>query len=371
MAWLMLDAARSVERQTRRIEKGAGMTGGYRKPLSGVGEQTSRLFLNRYVSGCLIVALVATIDYVWVSVCDYSVAEREVLRIARFAMNLLCVAGGLFWLARVRRCAAISEALRFRAAAYTLSWLVLLLCFIASDDLLQYLSVTLNAPLIDDNLIRLDSAFGFHWLPFYRWVHAHRALQTVLQLAYLSFFVQVLAVPIVLGLTGRRDELSEFVLLFMLSGTLLLVISTPIPASSAFLHFGIADPGTASGYSDFYLLRNGKLRMFNMPPSQGLISLPSFHTVVAILSAYALRHIRGLFPLAVLLNLTMIASTPTQGGHYLADVLAGILLGVLTIFVFRGGFHWHRAGPPVEYTRSLNPRQKRPSRMRDMIAERK
>ncbi|MEW6339273.1 MAG: phosphatase PAP2 family protein [Pseudomonadota bacterium] len=300
--------------------------------------RTSQLFLSRYLSGCLILVLVIAIDYAWVSVCGYSVPEEGIVGIARSAANLIGIAGGLFALACIRRYSAMAEILRLRAAAYTLGWLVLLLCFIASDDLLQYLSVTTNAPLVDDSLIRFDSALGFHWLLFYRWVHAHPALQGVLQLAYLSFFVQVLAVPMVLGLTGRRHELSEFVLLFMLSGTLLLLISTPIPASSAFLHFGISDPGTASGYSDFNLLRSGRLRVFEMVPSQGLVSLPSFHTVVAILSVYALRHIRKLFPFAVLLNLTMIASTPTQGGHYLADVLAGILLSALTIFVFRSGF---------------------------------
>ncbi|KAA1013797.1 phosphatase PAP2 family protein [Paraburkholderia panacisoli] len=311
------------------------MTGIHRKLISRA--QTSQLFVSRYFSGCLILVLVTTIDYVWVSVGGYSVHEEGVIGIVRFAMNLIGIAGGLFSLACIRRYAAMTAILRFREAAYTLSWLVLLLCFIASDDLLQYLTVTVNAPLVDESLIRFDNALGFHWLLFYRWVHAHPTLQAALQLAYLSFFVQVLAVPIILGLTGRRSELSEFVLLFMLTGSLLLLISTPIPASSAFLHFGISDPGTASGYSDFNLLRNGKLRVFEMVPSQGLISLPSFHTIVAVLSAYALRHIRKLFPLAVLLNLTMIASTPTQGGHYLADVFAGILLSALTIFIFRRG----------------------------------
>jgi hypothetical protein len=328
------------------------MTGSHRERLSK--QPGSRQFLNRYVLGCLIVVLVTAIDYVWVSVGDYSVPEKDVLRLVRFAATMSCVAGGLFWLARIRRYAVISATLRFRKVAYTLSWLVLLLCFIASDDLLQYLSVTLDSPLVDEPLTGFDSAIGFHWLPFYQWVHAHPTLQLVLQLAYLSFFVQVLAVPIILGLTGRREELSEFVLLFMLCASLVLLISIPVPASSAFLHFGVSDPGTASHYSDFYLLRNGTLRAFEMPPTQGLISLPSFHTVVAILSAYALRRMRWLFPFAFLLNLTMIASTPTQGGHYLADVFAGILLGSLTIFMFRSGFRWHRAGAPAEYTRSLN-----------------
>ncbi|MBB5508556.1 hypothetical protein [Paraburkholderia atlantica] len=43
-------------------------------------------------------------------------------------------------------------------------------------------------------------------------------------------------------MSGRRDELSGFVRLFMLSGILLVLVATPLPASSAFLHFGVAGP---------------------------------------------------------------------------------------------------------------------------------
>ncbi|RWA56116.1 hypothetical protein AU476_04455 [Cupriavidus sp. UYMSc13B] len=42
-----------------------------------------------------------------------------------------------------------------------------------------------------------------------------------------------------------------------------------------------------------------------------------------------------IFPAAVLLNIVMIVSTPTQGGHYLVDVLAGILFGAGIIWSFR------------------------------------
>jgi hypothetical protein len=148
--------------------------------------------------------------------------------------------------------------------------------------------------------------------------------------------MQGLAVPVILGLTGRREELSEFVFLFMLSGILLLLISTPIPASSAFLHFGISAPYTSSSVSDFYPLRNGTLRVFEMVPLQGMVSMPSFHTTLAILFIYALRRMPYLLLVSVPLNGTMILSTPTQGGHYLVDVLAGLLLSALTISTFRG-----------------------------------
>ena len=72
-----------------------------------------------------------------------------------------------------------------------------------------------------------------------------------------------------------------------------------------------------------------------MVPLEGMVSMPSFHTTLAILFIYALRHMRYLLLFSIPLNVTMILSTPTQGGHYLADVFAGLLLSALTISTLR------------------------------------
>jgi membrane-associated phospholipid phosphatase len=63
--------------------------------------------------------------------------------------------------------------------------------------------------------------------------------------------------------------------------------------------------------------------------------MPSFHTILGVLFAYALRHVRYIFSFSVALNLVMIASTPTQGGHYLADLLGGLAVAAATIAIVR------------------------------------
>ncbi|MPW09575.1 hypothetical protein GCT19_28680 [Paraburkholderia sp. CNPSo 3155] len=130
-------------------------------------------------------------------------------------------------------------------------------------------------------------------------------------------------------MSGRRDELSEFVLLFMLSGILLVLVATPLPASSALLHFGIADPNTSATVSEFYPL----------VPAQGMMSMTSFHTTLGIVFIYALRRMPRLLLCLVPLNLMMILSTPTQGGHYLADEFAGLLLSALSIAALKRCMH--------------------------------
>nr|WP_254615041.1 phosphatase PAP2 family protein [Burkholderia pyrrocinia] len=82
--------------------------------------------------------------------------------------------------------------------------------------------------------------------------------------------------------------------LFVFALLVVVLISTPFPAQSAFVHFGIADPHTALTVSHYDLLRSGQLRQFNLSESQGLASLPSFH--VMLLLAYAVRMCVTCFP---------------------------------------------------------------------------
>lgn len=63
--------------------------------------------------------------------------------------------------------------------------------------------------------------------------------------------------------------------------------------------------------------------------------MPSMHTAMAILFAYALRRVPVVAYVAAILNAVMIASTPTHGGHYLIDVVAGVLLAVTTIMLVK------------------------------------
>ncbi|WP_185634115.1 MULTISPECIES: hypothetical protein [Burkholderia] len=79
----------------------------------------------------------------------------------------------------------------------------------------------------------------------------------MLAFAYHASIVLLIAVPFILAITRRHDDLAEFMALFAFALLVVVVVSTPFPAS-------------------------------------------------------------------VVLNAAMIASTPTQGGYYLADVIAGI-----------------------------------------------
>jgi membrane-associated phospholipid phosphatase len=87
-------------------------------------------------------------------------------------------------------------------------------------------------------------------------------------------------------------------------------------------------------------LRDGTLRTINPLDNQGLVVLPSFHTVLAVLCAYAAWPLRILKIPLLALNLLIILCCPAEGGHYFVDLIAGIILAALTIslpgYILRG-----------------------------------
>jgi membrane-associated phospholipid phosphatase len=67
----------------------------------------------------------------------------------------------------------------------------------------------------------------------------------------------------------------------------------------------------------------------------GIVTFPSMHAAIAVIYIYCARH--RLWALLVLApwNLMMLASTPTVGGHYLVDVIAGIAIALASIGLYR------------------------------------
>jgi membrane-associated phospholipid phosphatase len=63
--------------------------------------------------------------------------------------------------------------------------------------------------------------------------------------------------------------------------------------------------------------------------------MPSYHTVMALLIAYAFRRTGVVGYVIAALNAAMLLSIPSIGGHYLVDVLAGGVLAFAAITVWR------------------------------------
>ena len=86
----------------------------------------------------------------------------------------------------------------------------------------------------------------------------------------------------------------------------------------------------------FNALRDGSLTRIDLSSVQGVVSFPSFHTMLGILVTYAFRDTRPLFMAAAAINAVMIVSTLPVGGH-LADLIADAIAAV-AIYGMRRGF---------------------------------
>lgn len=65
----------------------------------------------------------------------------------------------------------------------------------------------------------------------------------------------------------------------------------------------------------------------------GLVYFPSFHTILPILSLYALRRLPIALIFAVPLTILIILSTVTTGSHYPCDIYAGIFVAIASCFL--------------------------------------
>lgn len=196
--------------------------------------------------------------------------------------------------------------------------------YTACYAVLMYAAAVLNRPFVDDVLMRLDAVAGVHVPGVVAWSRAHPHIEAVLQLAYNSLLWQTPLVIGVLGFSGDRRALEQFVLQFMLGTWICLVGFCLWPAEGPFAGYGLQPSETQSRYlAHLRELREGVRTVATWRGAEGLITFPSFHTTWAVLLAWSVRRRPWLFGASVLLNGAVVIATMTTGWHYFADVVAG------------------------------------------------
>ncbi len=210
-------------------------------------------------------------------------------------------------------------------------WSVLWIVFTVAGALLTYAAAAQGGTLYDARLATLDVALGFDRGVWEAFLANHPLLHLPLTLAYQSLFPQ--AVLTVLwfccrGGEGRNAEL-------LTNATVALLLTTMV--FSRFPSFGpcALTPGCHDAYLDDLVgLRGGKLPSLDIMVLKGVVAFPSFHAVLAILFAYAHRGSPTFLP-AVVLNLAMLVSIPSEGGHYFVDLFGGVAVGFVSLLLMR------------------------------------
>ena len=201
----------------------------------------------------------------------------------------------------------------------------------------QYVAATLSRPLVDAQLAAMDAALGVNVGHLAMWTRAHPVVSLVLSIAYATLVAQFAIVQLVAGL-GLRDRSAvwEYAWHFTVCATVTLVSSALWPAASAFQYFGYTSTLPQGRFiAHFAALRAGTMASIDFQDLEGLISVPSFHVLGALMIMWVLRKHWLTRLIAIPVNVLLIAATVLSGAHYLVDALFAIPLFVASVWTWR------------------------------------
>jgi hypothetical protein len=227
-----------------------------------------------------------------------------------------------------------------RVAEWTLLWLI----FSVAGAILTYAAATRGGALRDQQLAALDRALGFDWNDWVAFVNSIPAFKTVLWACYNSLFAQIMLSVAWFTWVGWPQRNAEL----LADATLALLLTTAIFCLFPAFGPGVGVPGFELAYlDDLTGLRNGTLPSLDVMLLKGVITFPSFHAVLAVLFVWAHRGSISLVPAAAL-NAGMLLGIPSEGGHYLVDIVGGFAVAAVTIVALRA---WPQPAPALAAAR--------------------
>jgi membrane-associated phospholipid phosphatase len=202
---------------------------------------------------------------------------------------------------------------------------------------LSYVGAAADLPLRDAGIIWIDRHLGFDWLQVMTALDHSPQLLMLLNGAYATFTAQLIGAALVLVIAGRVSELDRFFVTFACASIIAEGLSVLVPTLGPI--WALANnaqfanlPTLGRTTAEIVLaLRDKTLATIDFEAVNGIISFPSVHATVAIIVPYALRWNRWVFWPIASLDAVMLVSAVPSGNHYLADVLAGVAVGVVAI----------------------------------------
>jgi membrane-associated phospholipid phosphatase len=212
----------------------------------------------------------------------------------------------------------------------------------------MYILARSNVELSDAWLARMDARLGVEVPAVMRLMERFPAVAWALGVSYDTLVVLMTLAIMVPPLCGRMDKAKEFALATVAAAALSLPLFAAFPALGPWHYYGYApSPFQAEFMQVFLALRGDGRVVLDLTDLNGLICFPSFHTILALLSGAALWSIPyARWPGAVLALLIVLATVPI-GGHYVVDVVAGLLVTPASLALARG-YLWleARGGAP-------------------------
>lgn len=256
------------------------------------------------------------------------------LRVAPASLTVLIVpfaALGVTWWAY----STVRPDARVRGMAEGFVQILLVLIF---GTVMSYAAIALSFPLVDDQLLAIDTALGIDRRIYLDFFAGHRLLHNALVLAYFTLMPQFVVVPVVLFFANQMQRLQQFTFAAGLTLFATVLISVFMPAlSTTYLDLGLPVGAPLPESFGIHIpiveqLRSGAPFLMQLDTLEGLLTFPSFHTIGALLFIWATWRVPVVRWVSLALNAALIAATPIVGTHYFIDVAAGFIVAYLAVY---------------------------------------
>ena len=230
-----------------------------------------------------------------------------------------------------------------REMASTTIGLGMVFALLFSGGPLTYSFLPLWRDPIDPTLAHLDALLGFYWPQLIELASRFPLFVSATWFAYHSVAFQFWALLFVLGMTDRARQLQEFLAAIALTCLATIVIWAVFPAFGPSTLYSIDIPALF-GKSTIVTTEYGRsmLKVASEGPNLiqpndvlGLVAFPSYHCIMALLATWGAWTIAWARWPCLFVNLLVLPAAVIQGGHYVIDLLASMIVVAVTIPLVR------------------------------------
>jgi membrane-associated phospholipid phosphatase len=211
----------------------------------------------------------------------------------------------------------------------------------ASLNVISYFGLTIAGPRIDDFLASIDRHMGIYWPALILFMAKHPTANAILFFVYRFSTWQTVILIAALGRKDRIGTVEQLCLTLVLCGIFTIGMWMVLPSFGAIAVYGL--PSAIASHLPISVDQNYAqelLRLWTNGPGlisplaiKGLVGFPSFHAAQAVIVAWYARRLGILFYPFLVFNILVIVSTPVQGGHHVVDVIGGIAVAALAIWL--------------------------------------
>ena len=215
-----------------------------------------------------------------------------------------------------------------------------------------YIAARQKVDLQDALLADLDRRLGLEVPDVLRMMEHFPALKVVLDVSYQCLIILIILAIALPVLCDRLAAVQEYFVACVVSVVIAIPLFATFQAVGPWHYYGYApDEEQERTTRIFFALKSDEWIPMDASNSAGVVAFPSFHTILAVLSAVALWSIPYVRYVAALLACLIVVSTVTTGWHYLADVLAGLGIAALSLAAARG-YSWLLGQPGTARTQA-------------------